>query len=330
MSDKITLAYPAPCVYPWFEGVWAYWQQLLISARFPHALLLAAPPGSGRRALISQLAKVRLCSDQTDSACGHCHHCQLFAAGNHPDIHWLAPEKPGKQIGIDAVRKVQRQALETSQLGGARFIVIECVERLGEAAANALLKSLEEPPSGCYFVLLTDSLDSLLATIVSRCSVWKAPQAEADTAKAWIEQALQRSVPDHAVGLYRGAPLAASDFVASGGLDHHHAVVEGFSTYVCERAGLFDTIEVLVAHYPASLNWLSHFLLDVLKWRQGVGQTIVHRHHHQRVAEVANALTTQQAHSLLRALHQLQRQLQIHTGLNTELVVSQWLLSIGE
>lgn len=330
MSESVVAHHPAPHVFPWFNTVWTHWQQLLVTARFPHAVLLAAPPGSGRRAMASHLAKVRLCKQQADQACGCCHSCQLFDVGNHPDMHWLMPEKPGKQIGIDAVRKVQRQAMETSQLGGARFIVIERVENLGEAAANALLKSLEEPPEGCYFVLLTASLDSLLATIISRCSVWKAPQPDNETAKHWIEQALKRTVPDHAVTLYRGAPLAARDFVESGGLDHHHAVINGFATYVKSRSGLFDTSEVLVAHYPASLDWLSHFLLDVLKWRQGAKHAILHRHHHALVAEVANVMATQHVHTQLRQLHQLQRQLQTHTGLNTELVLSQWLLSIGE
>ncbi|SIN80644.1 DNA polymerase III subunit delta' [Salinivibrio sp. ES.052] len=330
MNESAIANHQAPFVFPWFEPVWAHWQQLLSSARFPHAVLLSAPPGSGRRAMASQLAKVRLCKSQTDNACGHCHSCQLFDAGNHPDLHWLAPEKTGKQIGIDAIRKVQRQAIETSQLGGARFIVIERVESLGEAAANALLKSLEEPPAGCYFVLLTDSLDSLLATIISRCSVWKAPQPDGESAKYWIEQALKCSVPDHAVGLFRGAPLAARDFVASGGLEHHHAVINGFTTYVKTHVGLFDTLAVLTSHYPASLDWLSYFLLDVLKWRQGAQHAIVHSYHHQQVADVANLMGTQQTHMALRQLHQLQRQLQTHTGLNTELVLSQWLLSIGE
>lgn len=330
MSDAVTLSIPAPEVLPWFAPMWSHWQHLLTQQRLPHALLLAAPTGSGRGELVSLLAKTRLCQTQTEQPCGHCHSCQLYAAGNHPDVHWLKPEKPGKQISIDAVRQSQRKATETSQLGGARFIIIEPAEMLGEAAANALLKTLEEPPSACHFVLLSDSLDTLLATIISRCSVWKAPQPEMQVAKQWVEQALQRDVPYHAVALYRGAPLAAKEFVASGGLDHHHAVVTQLADYLVTRSGLFDTLEQLVSHYPASLDWASYFLLDVMKWRQGATNALIHHHHQPVVVKVAEALQTHQLHSQLRALHHMQRQLTKHSGLNTELVISQWLLTIGE
>ncbi len=160
-------------LYPWQQSLWQSWQLLLGQGRLHHAILLLAVRGSGREVLTQQLAQTVLCQNCDTEPCGVCHSCKLFAAKTHPDFHIIAPLQEGKQIGVDAIRQCNRWAVETSQLAGQRVIMIEHADALGEAAANALLKTLEEPPSGCQFILTAQSLDSLLPTVNSRCNKWR-------------------------------------------------------------------------------------------------------------------------------------------------------------
>ncbi|WP_232313230.1 DNA polymerase III subunit delta' [Enterovibrio coralii] len=182
-------------VYPWHNEIWHNWQHLLGQDRLHHAVLLSAPKGSGKLALSAMLAKTILCKNGTTEPCGICHSCQLFEADTHPDFHWLKPEAEGKQLGVDTIRAGNQYAWETSQLGGQRVILVQNADRMGEAAANALLKTLEEPPANCHFILLTESRDSMLPTVVSRCNKWKPRMPEEAVAKRWVESELFESVP---------------------------------------------------------------------------------------------------------------------------------------
>lgn len=310
--------------------LWQQWQQLLAADRLHHAILLSAPNGSGRLALAGMLAKTLLCQKGQLSPCSQCHSCQLFDADTHPDFHILKPEKQGKLIGVDAVRQSNHWALETSQLGGQRVILIQHAESLGEAAANAILKTLEEPPASCHFILLTDSIDSLLPTITSRCNKWKAPLPDENVVKRWVEDELYQSIPLQVVRLHRGAPLAAKAFIEEGNIKIHHQVVTQFCEYLQSKSGLFSAVDLLVKHYPSSLDWISYLLLDLVKVKSGIEEDIVHCNLMETLSVVAAMTSTSQLHSQLRTLNRLQRKLTQHTGLNTELLVSQWLLEFGE
>ncbi len=146
----------------------------------PHAVLLAGPAGVGKATLALDLAAALLCvaPDPTDRPCRTCRACRLVAAGNHPDLHRLAPEGAGGQVVIGdprdakAVRGVRDVLHELAFLpveGGARVAIVEHAEAMNEDAQNALLKTLEEPPPGVTVVLCADRDELLLPTVRSRC-----------------------------------------------------------------------------------------------------------------------------------------------------------------
>jgi DNA polymerase III subunit delta' len=147
----------------------------------PHAVLLVGPPSVGKTTLAEDLAAALLCSapDRSDRPCRACRACRLVAAGNHPDLHRLAPEGPGGQVVIGdsrearAARGVRDLLRELSLLpveGGARVAIVEGAGQMNEDAQNALLKTLEEPPAGVTIVLCVDREELLLPTVRSRCS----------------------------------------------------------------------------------------------------------------------------------------------------------------
>lgn len=156
--------------YPWlrpdFEKLVASYQ----AGRGHHALLIQALPGMGDDALIYALSRYLLCQQpQGHKSCGHCRGCQLMQAGTHPDYYTLAPEKGKNTLGVDAVREVTEKLNEHARLGGAKVVWVTDAALLTDAAANALLKTLEEPPAETWFFLATREPERLLATLRSRC-----------------------------------------------------------------------------------------------------------------------------------------------------------------
>ncbi len=147
----------------------------------PHAVLLVGPPSVGKTTLAEDLAAGLLCEaiDPASRPCRDCRSCRLVAAGNHPDLHRLAPEGPGGQVVIGDAREARaargvRDLLRDLALlpveGGARVAIVEGAGQMNEDAQNALLKTLEEPSPGVTIVLCVDREEVLLPTVRSRCA----------------------------------------------------------------------------------------------------------------------------------------------------------------
>ncbi len=117
----------------------------------------------------AQQALMRLFCRGTDRPCGACPACRQVIERRHADIMWIEPEKKSRAVGIDRIRDLQRVVYQTSFEGGWKAVVLVAADRVGEEASNAFLKTLEEPPPRCIFLLLTDTPQAVMPTILSRC-----------------------------------------------------------------------------------------------------------------------------------------------------------------
>ena len=188
-------------------------------ARFPHALLLHGARGIGKHALALNLAQGLLCeSPRADGvACGTCAGCTLAVAGQHPDLMRIEllvidPEEGTLElvdaIAIDRIRSLTDFVQLTSHRHRAKVAVIAPAERMNAAAANALLKTLEEPPQGTYLILVSDEPGRMPPTLRSRCRKLAAPLPTREDSLAWLEE--QRvDAPELALAQAAGAPLRA-------------------------------------------------------------------------------------------------------------------------
>lgn len=214
--------------FPWQQ---ALWQQLAGRTQHAHAYLLHGPQGIGKRALAERLMALLLCQrPQGLLACGQCKSCLLLAAGSHPDNYVLEPEEADKPIKVDQVRELVSFVVQTAQLGGRKVILIEPVEAMNVNAANALLKSLEEPSGNTVLLLVSHQPSRLLPTIKSRCQQQACPLPSREQSLAWLEQAL----PDcdeqerlELLSLAAGSPLAAVSLQAQGVREQRALVVDG-------------------------------------------------------------------------------------------------------
>ena len=141
----------------------------LTHGRFPPSLLLAGPPGVGKRTTALVAAAALLCETGGGDACGKCQTCSRVGRAIHPDVIVLEPE--GATIKIDEVRDLVRQIGALPFEARARAFVVDEADLLTEQAANALLKSLEEPARTSHVMLVSSAPQALLPTIRSRCQL---------------------------------------------------------------------------------------------------------------------------------------------------------------
>jgi len=139
----------------------------LKARRLPHAYLFEGPDGIGKRRVALALAQAIQCTRQDDNACGLCESCRKVEEHTHPDVWWVEPEK--NAIRIDVIRQLQRDMNFEPLEGSGRVIIVDEADTMLHNAANAMLKTLEEPPGASTMVLITSRPQQLLPTIVSRC-----------------------------------------------------------------------------------------------------------------------------------------------------------------
>jgi DNA polymerase-3 subunit delta' len=144
--------------------------RFIISGRPPHALLVSGPRGVGKTTLALDLATGLQCLAEDPSArpCRACTACRKVAAGDHPDVHRLAPEGAGDQIRIGRVAELTMALSLHAMEGRHRVAIISAAQRMNPDAQNALLKTLEEPGPGICIILCADEIAPLLPTVVSR------------------------------------------------------------------------------------------------------------------------------------------------------------------
>jgi DNA polymerase-3 subunit delta' len=289
-------------IHPWLEPLWAQWMAL--GERLPHALLVAGAAGLGKRDLAEALAARLLCdTPQTDGqACGHCLPCRWRASGNHPDLHRLFPEseetqpstaetegdesgsggseskaKPTQgstQIVINQVRAVQEALSVTAHRGGRRVVIVDPAEAMNPFTANALLKLLEEPPSGCVFALVSSMPRRLLPTLRSRCQQWHVPRPGAAALRRWqADQEHEGHVPANLLALCGGIPLAARRLSAQGGGELFGRFVSDLGVNRIDPLRLATQWETWLKKDKISLvtlvEWMQRWVSDLAALRLG-------------------------------------------------------------
>lgn len=177
-------------------------KRLLANGRVPNSLLFAGDEGVGKRQFALQVAKAFVCKEPTDDeACGVCAACrradvfvfpksdkgddfeQVFFS-EHPDVGTVIPFK--RNLRVNAIRDLEREANFRPYEAQARFFIIDDAHKMNDAAANALLKTLEEPPATSYIFLITSRPDSLLPTIRSRCQMMRFAPVETDEIERFL------------------------------------------------------------------------------------------------------------------------------------------------
>ncbi len=202
---------------PWLATAKQRINAALQQERLAHALLIHAAQGVGAESLAAWIAQQVLCAKPGEAPCGECVSCRLFSAGNHPDLHWVTRAEDAKQLQVDQIRELSEVFALKSYRGGRKVGVIAPADLMSANAANALLKTLEEPPPDGLLILIAERPSRLPATIVSRCQRITVAAPSRKVALEWLAEA-DPSVADwnELLEFAAGAPLRALELQASG------------------------------------------------------------------------------------------------------------------
>jgi len=148
--------------------------QQVINNTLPHAILISGVNGSGKTELANWLIRIIQCTNlvkgEVLQPCNQCKHCRLLLKEHYPDHYTVTPEK--NLLGVDSIRKITAFFEKKAQIGTVKSILIPEANQMTVAAANALLKTLEEPTNNSVIILLSNERDALLPTIISRCRLF--------------------------------------------------------------------------------------------------------------------------------------------------------------
>lgn len=144
-------------------------RNMLVRKRVPHGLLFWGPGGVGKGMTARAFAKAVHCTEREDDGCDQCLACRKVDHGNHPDLTLVQPVKKSRIIDVEAIEGINELAMLKPFESKWRVFVIVDADRMGAAAQNHFLKTLEEPPGNAVFVMTTEHPQVLLPTIRSRC-----------------------------------------------------------------------------------------------------------------------------------------------------------------
>ncbi|HTW37581.1 MAG TPA: DNA polymerase III subunit delta' [Steroidobacteraceae bacterium] len=255
------------------------------AGRLPHALLIHEAPGSGGEWLAGWIARMVLCANRLpwqapsqepvsgpDAPCERCASCQRAAQGQHPDLMLLRPLESSTQIRIEQVRELSEELSLTSHQGGYKVAILSPADTMNRFAANALLKTLEEPPQGTLLILVATQPSRLPPTILSRCQRVRVRAPARADAVAWLEATRGPGEWGRVLSVLGTAPMLAAaadpDQVAAVAVEvrrelEQAAAGEGDPVATAERWARSEL--------PLRLICLENWLTDRIRGRLGAG-----------------------------------------------------------
>jgi DNA polymerase-3 subunit delta' len=271
MSDNAITPLAMPL--PWQQTSWEQLNRAWRNRRLPHALLLHGTAGIGKHAFAKWLAQALFCEAHALDAssgelkpCGVCASCKLFKAGSHPDFVVLSPEEDKQQISVDQIRAAAERLTMTSGRSGYRVAIVEPAHQMTLAAANSLLKTLEEPGANSLIVLVTSQRSALLPTIRSRCQQLDMPTPRPELAQAWLNQQIGKIAPVELLEFAGGAPLKAMAYLQGSFETLQRSMTPALAAL---GSGTVDVTQLaqewLDEYLPDRLNWLDYWLMRLLR-----------------------------------------------------------------
>ncbi len=254
--------------YFWLNKHLSQWQSSIDSDHKPQAVIVSGVPGIGKHQLLDLILADLVCRESKHGHCGHCQNCHLLQQGHHPDVDRVEPEK--NIIKVKMIRELTEFFTSTPHCSDYKVAVIDEAEKMNVAAANALLKVLEEPPSRGLLFLLSDTKHQLMPTIRSRCITLDVhlSQEEKNKLPTWLQQ--NTSQDEYAVNdalvLSDFQPLTAKYLLESDRLVAFKAHLDAFYQVLSEQLPITQAAKQLVDNQNDS-DWalMQRYCLHLIK-----------------------------------------------------------------
>ncbi len=249
----------------WLEPACADLRAAWTQGRLAHAVLIEGGRGLGGEWLAHWAAALTHCR-AASPPCLACADCQRVFADQQPDVHWICPGEDSREIRVDQVRELIGEFALTRHARGHKVAILTPADRLNRNAANALLKTLEEPSANSLLLLVAAQSSRLPATVRSRCLRLRVPRPASRMALAWLNNLKPHADWPRVLELFGGEPLAAKDcdVAAAAGIAR-----DTRATLAGKAAGRLDPIALADAwsreHYELRLAAIENWITDQLR-----------------------------------------------------------------
>jgi len=308
-------------------------QLALESGEVPHALLITGPESIGKHTLAETFVAALLCRSADDKPCGDCLSCRKLRSGNHPDFMLVEPDDRAARLRIDPIRQLEQFLMLTPRESLRKVALLGAFERATVSAANALLKTLEEPPAYAHLILLATDADLLLPTIVSRTQqINLRPLSAGQVSEALVARWGVDAETAHRLARLSGGRLgwAVQAATSPETYERMHTALETLIDLL--RKDLPERFEVAraLARDDAQLLetfevW-STFWRDVLMLQTASGEMVTHAEHRDILATLASSTALDETVRVLTTLEAAQAALLANA--NTQLLVENLLLDL--
>lgn len=301
-----------------------------------HAYILNGERGSGKKLLANLFAQTLQCEEGKEEPCYHCHSCRQAVSGNHPDIIRVTHEKPGS-ISVDDIRKQINEDIQIKPYSGKyKIYIMADADLMTVQAQNALLKTIEEPPSYAVIFLLTENADSLLPTICSRCVMLKLRNIKDQLVKKYLMEQLQ--IPDYKAELctaFAQGNIGRAIMLASS--DHFNEIRDEavqLLKYIdtMELPELMDAVKRITVYKIEITDYLDILMIwyrDVLIYKATKNiDRVIFSEELEFIRERAKKSSYEGIETILKALEKAKERLK--ANVNFELVMELLLLTIKE
>lgn len=312
--------------YPWQQSQWDSFVSLLEQERLAHALLIAGPEGLGGLALARAMGQFLLCKAPIGPlACGRCKDCLLLESETHPDLLCVQPEGTSSAIKVDQIRQVTEFMSKTAQQGGRKVIFLAPAEAMNLNAANALLKSLEEPTAQTFLLLVSPEPSRLLATIRSRCAKLTLTAPVEGDAIAWLNQ-VGLAEAGHLLADAGGQPLKVQQWFEDDFVSHRTRLGRDLQEVADGKRSPLSVAKTWLEHEPRQLlDCLLLWVQNAVK-RQQAASAQNDLASEAGIAERLQNVPSQLLFRYWEKLLQTKKELQSQNNPNLELLLDELLL----
>jgi DNA polymerase-3 subunit delta' len=268
----------------WLEPVRAEFAERLKSGRLAHALLLSGLAGTGKLDFAREMAGGLLCLEGSMPGCGGCRSCQLLSTGAHPDFRLLGLELNDKgnlrsEIVIEQIRNLISAVQLTTTISARKVALLHPAEAMNRNAANALLKTLEEPPGETVLILVSHDPGRLPVTIRSRCQALQLRMPHSSALMDWLRDVsgCDAATAESALNASAGSPLRARDMLADGSTAHYSLVSRTLDELLDKSSSSSQAMATLADAQadiePEQLwTWLSLCAADKIRQKTGANE----------------------------------------------------------
>jgi|TARA_B110000444_G_C18840556_1_gene598662 DNA polymerase-3 subunit delta' len=268
--------------FPWQNMQWERLISQMDSEKLPHAINLIGPSCIGKQNFALSFANFILCRSASKKVpCGKCKSCCLSRSSNHPDLITIKPDSKGKNINVGSIRELDTFFSQTSQQGGWKVVVISSAESMNASAANALLKSLEEPKEKTLIMLVCHDPSRLLITVKSRCQQLIFPIPDRSKVKFWLEKKLPDAQDiNELIEQANGRPILAMNLIDTDFIQARREFNDLLDSLALNDASPVDAAELYKKNDPELIiDWLYYKLVSEIKSKEKITSLVLSFHY---------------------------------------------------